>query len=189
MPAPIMFAHQLGPRAHPHPQDRQGQVAAARTPRARSPSSYVNDQPVRITNVVISTQHSAGRRSTRRSRNSASRKSSRRVLPEAVAHQEDRVPDQPDRPVRRRRAAGRHRVDRPQDHRGQLRRHGPARRRLLQRQGPVQGGPQRGLHGPLRGEEHRRRGPGHERGDSVRLRHRLSRPGFGVRQHVRHRRR
>jgi len=58
MPAPIMFAHRLGPRTHPHPQDRQGAVAA---PDAKSQVSvvYVNDKPVAISNVVISTQHSA----------------------------------------------------------------------------------------------------------------------------------
>src|SRR5437867_3648549 len=37
--------------------------------------------------------------------------------------------------------AGRRRPDRPQDHRGHLRRHGASRRRRLQRQGPLEGRP------------------------------------------------
>src|ERR1035441_4587547 len=58
MPAPIMFAHQLGRELT---RDRKtGKVKWLR-PDAKSQVSvrYVNDQPVEITNVVISTQHSA----------------------------------------------------------------------------------------------------------------------------------
>ena len=72
----------------------------------------------------------------------------------------DQVPHQPDRPLRGRRAARRHRLDGPQDHRGHLRRHGPARRRLLLGQGPDQGGPLGLLHGALHRQEHRGRRPG-----------------------------
>jgi S-adenosylmethionine synthetase len=58
MPAPIMYAHQLG-RALTRIR-KTGKVKWLR-PDAKSQVSvqYVNDQPVRITNVVISTQHSA----------------------------------------------------------------------------------------------------------------------------------
>jgi S-adenosylmethionine synthetase len=58
MPAPIMYAHQLG-RALTKIR-KQGKVKWLR-PDAKSQVSvrYVNDQPVAITNVVISTQHSA----------------------------------------------------------------------------------------------------------------------------------
>ena len=52
----------------------------------------------------------------------------------AEGHQ---VPDQPDRPLRHRRPAGRLRPDRPQDHRRHLRRRLPARRRRVLGQGPV----------------------------------------------------
>ena len=47
-----------GTRAHAHPQDRQGAVAAAgrQVPGLRD---YENDNPVAIFNVVISTQHAA----------------------------------------------------------------------------------------------------------------------------------
>jgi S-adenosylmethionine synthetase len=57
MPAPIMFAHQLG--AELTRIRKSGKVAWLR-PDAKSQVSvkYVNDQPVEITNVVISTQHS-----------------------------------------------------------------------------------------------------------------------------------
>ena len=58
MPAPIMYAHQLG-RALTKIR-KTGKVKWLR-PDAKSQVSvrYVNDQPVEITNVVISTQHSA----------------------------------------------------------------------------------------------------------------------------------
>jgi S-adenosylmethionine synthetase len=57
MPAPIMYAHQLG-RALTKVR-KAGKVKWLR-PDAKSQVSvrYVNDQPVEITNVVISTQHS-----------------------------------------------------------------------------------------------------------------------------------
>ncbi|HEY0456954.1 MAG TPA: methionine adenosyltransferase [Verrucomicrobiae bacterium] len=56
MPAPIMYAHQLGRELTRI--RKSGKVKWLR-PDAKSQVSvqYVNDQPVRITNVVISTQH------------------------------------------------------------------------------------------------------------------------------------
>jgi S-adenosylmethionine synthetase len=58
MPAPIMYAHQLGRELTRI--RKTGKVAWLR-PDAKSQVSvkYVNDQPVEITNVVISTQHAA----------------------------------------------------------------------------------------------------------------------------------
>ncbi len=58
MPAPIMYAHMLG-RALTQVR-KTGAVKWLR-PDAKSQVSvqYVNDQPVRITNVVVSTQHAA----------------------------------------------------------------------------------------------------------------------------------
>ena len=58
MPAPIMFAHQLGRELTR--VRKSGKVAWLR-PDAKSQVSvrYVDDQPVEITNVVISTQHAA----------------------------------------------------------------------------------------------------------------------------------
>src|SRR6266446_2932136 len=61
MPAPIMYAHQLGRELTRI--RKSGEVFWLR-PDAKSQVSvqYVNDQPVRITNVVVSTQHSADAR-------------------------------------------------------------------------------------------------------------------------------
>ena len=58
MPAPIMFAHQLGRELT---RIRKAGAVKWLRPDAKSQVSvqYVNDQPVRITNVVVSTQHSA----------------------------------------------------------------------------------------------------------------------------------
>src|SRR6266850_7329647 len=58
MPAPIMYAHQLGRELTRI--RKTGNVKWLR-PDAKSQVSvrYVNDQPVRITNVVVSTQHAA----------------------------------------------------------------------------------------------------------------------------------
>jgi S-adenosylmethionine synthetase len=61
MPAPIMFAHQIGRELTRI--RKSGKVKWLR-PDAKSQVSvqYVNDQPVRITNVVVSTQHAADAR-------------------------------------------------------------------------------------------------------------------------------
>jgi len=58
MPAPIMFAHTLG---RVLTKIRKSGVVKWLRPDAKSQVSvqYINDQPVRITNVVVSTQHSA----------------------------------------------------------------------------------------------------------------------------------
>ena len=61
----------------------------------------------------------------------------------ASIRKQGRLPHQSDRPLRHRRADGRHRAHRPQDHRGHLRRLLPARRRRLLRQGPDEGRPLR----------------------------------------------
>src|SRR6266566_1228265 len=58
MPAPIMYAHQLGRELT---RARKAGVVKWLRPDAKSQVSvqYVNDQPLRITHVVVSTQHSA----------------------------------------------------------------------------------------------------------------------------------
>src|ERR1700693_4441886 len=60
MPAPIMFAHRLGRKLTQI--GKAGKAATWLLPDAKSQVSveYVNGQPTRITNVVISTQHAAG---------------------------------------------------------------------------------------------------------------------------------
>jgi S-adenosylmethionine synthetase len=64
MPAPIMYAHQLGRELTR--LRKSGQVKWLR-PDAKTQVSvqYVNDQPIRITNVVVSTQHAADARHNR----------------------------------------------------------------------------------------------------------------------------
>ena len=61
MPAPIMYAHQLGRELT---RIRKSGGVQWLRPDAKTQVSvqYVNDQPVRITNVVVSTQHSADAR-------------------------------------------------------------------------------------------------------------------------------
>ena len=83
MPAPIMFAHRLGPRTD-RASARPARCKWLR-PDAKSQVSveYVDDQPVRITNVVISTQHSRGRRA-RRDRGVLIEQVIKKVLPEAA---------------------------------------------------------------------------------------------------------
>ena len=94
---------------------------------------------------------------------------------------------EPDRQVRARRADGRRRPDRPQDHRRHLRRLGPSRRRRVLRQGSVQGGPFGRLRDALGGKERGRSGPGRAGRGAGRLRDRQGRPGGPVRRDVRHR--
>lgn len=62
MPAPIMFAHRLGRELTKI--RKAGKIAPWLRPDAKSQVSveYVDGKPVRITNVVISTQHTAGTR-------------------------------------------------------------------------------------------------------------------------------
>ena len=80
----------------------------------------------------------------------------------ALRHRHLRLPaaGQPDRSVRDRRPDGRRRVDRPQDHRRHVRRHGPARWRRVLRQGPVEGGPLGGVRDALGRQERGRRRSG-----------------------------
>ena len=60
----------------------------------------------------------------------------------------------------------------PENHRGQLLRIRPARRRRVFRKGLHQGGPLRSLRGPVRGQEYCGRRPGRQVRDSALLRHR-----------------
>ena len=94
---------------------------------------------------------------------------------------------QPDRQVRRRRADGRHRPDRAQDHRRHVRRLRAPRRRRLLGQGPDEGRPLGGLRGALRGEEPGRRRPRRPLRGERRLRDRRRAPGVDRGADVRHR--
>ena len=134
MPAPIMFAHQIGRELTRI--RKTGKVKWLR-PDAKSQVSvqYVDDQPVHITNVVVSTQHAADVRHET-IKEFIIEEIIKKMLPRHLLDKNTKFLVEPDRPVRRRRAAGRHRSDRPQNHRGQLRRHGPARRRRFSGKDP-----------------------------------------------------
>ncbi|CAA9236887.1 MAG: S-adenosylmethionine synthetase, partial [uncultured Acetobacteraceae bacterium] len=98
-----------------------------------------------------------------------------------------RVLCEPDGQVRDRRAGRRLRPDRAQDHRGHLRRRGPARRRRLLRQGPDQGGPLRRLRLPLPRQERGRGRAGGALHHPGLLRHRRVQAALGVFRPARHR--
>ena len=61
---------------------------------ARFPSFMRTTSPVAISNVVISTQHAADVKPRGDPKNSASRRSSSKVLPARDAHEENRIPHQ-----------------------------------------------------------------------------------------------
>ncbi len=147
-----------------------------------------SDRPVRVDTVVLSTQHADGI-----DLDEPARPRHQEHVVEPVLDSLDIAPRrrpaarQPHRPVRRRRPDGRRRPDRPQDHRRHLRRHGPPRRWCLLRQGPVQGGPFRGVRHALGGQERRRRRSGRALRGAGRLRDRQGPAGRSLRRDLRHR--
>ena len=185
MPLPIALAHQILNRLTE--ARKKGEVAWLR-PDSKSQVTveYDGHKPVRIDTVVVSTQH-APEVSQAEIRKFVIEKIVKPLLPKQSGQRQDHLPHQPDGPVRGRRAARRLRADRAEDHRRYLRRLGAARRRGLQRQGPHQGRPQRRLHGPARGQEHRRRRTGRPLRSAIRLRHRRLRAGQRAGRYRRHR--
>ena len=187
MPAPIMFAHQLGREL-----TRMRKTGAVKwlRPDAKSQVSvqYVNDQPVRITNVVVSTQHSADAKH-RTIERFIIEEIIKKVLP---AHLLDKKTIYLINPT------GRFVVGGPQgdtgltgrkiivDSYGGMGRHGGG---CFSGKDPSKVDRSAAYMGRYVAKNIVASGPGHERGDSVCLRHRLSRPGFGLHQHLRHRRR
>ena len=134
MPAPIYYAHRLVERQAQLRKD--GRLPFLR-PDAKSQVTmrYVDGKPHSIDTVVLSTQHEPGPERDADEDEGLVQRSDHRGDHQAGAaegvaegHQ---VPDQPDRPLRHRRPAGRLRPDRPQDHRRHLRRRLPARRRRV----------------------------------------------------------
>ena len=166
--------------------------------RARSTSSvptrktqvtveYENDVPVRVDAVVVSTQHDADVKLQDAPRGRDRARSIKQALPAEAHRQEDQASTSTRPGASSSAAAGRLRPHRPQDHRRHLRRHGPSRRRRLQRQGPVEGRPLALLLRALRREE-RRRGRARAARCEVQVAYAIgvadpSRP----RRHVRHR--
>ncbi len=158
MPAPIYYAHRVVERQAQLRKD--GRLPFLR-PDAKSQITmrYVDGKPHSIDTVVLSTQHSPDQSETATKMKASFYEACIEEIIKpgaaqgmAAGHQ---VPDQPHRPLRHRRPAGRLRPHGPQDHCGHLRRCLPPRRRRIQRQGPQQGRPLRRLRCPLRGQEHR----------------------------------
>ncbi len=155
MPTPISLAHKLTRRLSE--VRKNGKLPYLR-PDGKSQVTVeydANHKPVRIDAVVISTQH-AETISTEELRADILKHVIQAVSAGGAAGREHQIPHQSDRTFRDRRTDGRYRPDRAQDHRGHVWRHGPARRRRLQRQGSDEGGPFGGVHGSLYREEHRR---------------------------------
>jgi S-adenosylmethionine synthetase len=152
MPAPLYYAHLILRRVRD--MRRAGDHAVkGLLPDAKSQVTlrYVDGKPVGCTSIVVSTQHEEDLEQ-------AEIKRMLRPIVEGPAAVRLDVPGrrvlrEPDGQVRHRRAGRRLRPDRAQDHRGHLRRRGPARRRRLLGQGPDQGGPLRRLRLPLPRQE------------------------------------
>ncbi len=154
MPLPILLSHRLTQRLSE--LRKNGTLPWLRPDgKAQVSVAYDGDRPVSVETVVVSTQH-AEEISADDLRAAIIEHVIEPVIPEALRSPEDHVPHQSDRPLRRRRAAGRRGPHGPQDHRRHVRRHGAARRRRVQRQGSVEGRPVGGVRGALGGEERRR---------------------------------
>ena len=133
MPAPIDYAHQLAQQLAAVRKNEARSTSSAPTARRRSRSSTRTTSPVRIDAIVVSTQHdderevqdARARRSVELVIEKVSRRSSSTRTRSIHVNPTGRFVD--------RRPAGRLRPHRPQDHRRHLRRHGPSRRRRVQR--------------------------------------------------------
>ncbi len=148
MPTPISLAHKLTKRLTD--VRKSGQSSYLR-PDGKSQVTVeydANGKPVRVDAVVISTQHSelVGNEELR---SDILKHVIQAVIPAQVAGRKHQVPHQSDGQVCDRRTDGRHGIDRAQDHRRHLRRHGPSRRRRIQRQGSDKGRPFGCIHGAL----------------------------------------
>jgi S-adenosylmethionine synthetase len=140
MPLPIHVAHRMA--------ERMAEVRRAGTIPYLRPDGktqvtfeYDSGRPVRLSTVLLSTQHNEGIDRDGVIRPDLIEHVIRPSIPEQFADDDYEVFVNPHRPVRDRRPGGRRRADRAQDHRRHLRRHGPPRRRRLLGQGPQQGRP------------------------------------------------
>ena len=188
MPLPITLAHLICKRLA---EVRKADVLPYLRPDGKSQVTirYETDEhghqrPVEIVRVLISTQHRDGLDADTLIKPDLAEHVLRPILPGHLYDEKRLLAQgllllQPDRQVRDRRADGRHRPDRPEDHRRHLRRHGPPRRRCVLGQGPDQGRPLGGLRGALCGEERRRRGARQPLRAPGRLRDRRRAPGLG----------
>ena len=181
MPTPIYFAHRLTGRLA---EVRKAGTVPGLYPdgKAQVAVEYEDNVPVAIANLVISTHHSPDLKLTDL-RAALIEHVIKPVVPDRLLSHSlmDAERDKLDSTVIFVNPTGAflyggpqggRRPDRPQDHRRHLRRHGPPRRRRLLRQGPQQGGPLGGLHGPLHRQMRRGGGARQRLRGADRLRHR-----------------
>jgi S-adenosylmethionine synthetase len=175
MPLPIMMAHKLVRQLSE--VRRAGKLDFLR-PDGKSQVSveYINGRPARIDAVVVSTQHDDAV-STEDLRVQVKKHIIDPVLPKNMIDSGTKYHINP---------TGR--FHGAQDHRGHLRRHGPARRRRVLGQGSDKSGPLGVLHGPVYRKEHCGRRLGEALRSSTRLRDWRRRARIGHGQHFRHRR-
>ena len=168
---------------------RKKGTARLPAPRRQDPGlGALRGRPPAGASTPSSSRRSTARTSsTRRSKEAVMRRGDQADRPGEARVEQDQVLHQPDRPLRRRRADGRLRPHRPQDHRRHLRRHGPPRRRRVLRQGSVEGRSLGRVLRALHREERRRRGARAPLRGAGRLRDRRRRAGVDARRHVRHR--
>ena len=185
MPAPITLAHRLVKR---QAQVRKAGKLAWLRPDAKSQVTlrYVDDKPVGLEAVVLSTQHSP-EMSTRVAARGGHGGDPEAGAAAEVARQAHQVPHQSDRALRDRRARRGLRPHGSQDHRRHLRRLCAPRRRCVLGQGSLQGRPLRGLRGALRRQEHRRGGARRALRGAGLLRHRRGRAHLDHGRDLRHR--
>ena len=184
MPLPIQMAHQLAQALPRFARRRRASTGCAPTARPRSRSATRTAGRCASRRVVFDAARRQGQaqdadRGDPRARHQADR-------PAKLFTNKTQVPRQPDRPLRRRRTAGRLRPHRPQDHRRHLRRQGAPRRRRVLGQGSEQGRSLGRVLRALHREARRRRGPRAPLRGPVRVRDRRRRAGVDAGRHVRH---
>lgn len=158
MPLPIQLAHRICRRLAEVRKD--GRLDYLRPDgKSQVTIAYEDGVPVGLHTVVVSAQHDHGVKQAQ-IRADVMREVVRPVVPPGLASKDVIVHVNPTGVFVTGGAQGRLRPDGPKDHRGHLRRLCPARGRRLQRQGPFQGGPLRGLRRPLHREERRGLGAG-----------------------------
>ena len=144
-----------------------------------------------ITAIVLSTQHSGRRCPTKEIREGLHHEEvvKKQTIPAEHARRQKHQVSWSTPPGNSWSVApmGDSRPDRTQNHCGHLRRHGPSRRWCLLRQGPLQGGPQRGVLLPLHGQEPGRGGAVRPLRGAARLRDRRGGARLDPRRVVRYR--
>ena len=134
MPLPIWLAHRMAERLA---EVRRADVVPYLRPDGKTQVTfdYEDDKPVRLRTVLISTQHAPGVDRDGMIKPDLVEHVILPGHPRAVQGRRLHGAGEPDRRLRARWPARRHRPHRPQDHRRHLRRHGPPRRRRLLGQG------------------------------------------------------